>query len=181
MLEDAPITAGEIMTKDVAFVHPETPLKDAVKLMSQRQISGMPVLDDDGHVIGMFSEGDLVRWHEGLEEKYERWLDMLADGHTLAPTFLEAIRAAHYQVRSVMSHGATTVTEDTSARAIANMLYAKGINRVPVLRDGRLVGIVARSDLVRALAKKLDEPPPPSPEHISIDESLRRRRQEKAV
>ena len=105
----------------------------------------------------MLSEGDLVRWHEGYSERQARWLDMLADGFQLAPAFLEGIREQQRKVKSIMAHGVTTVTEATPARAVAHLMHTKNIKRVPVLRDGKLVGILARSDLVRALAQKLEE------------------------
>lgn len=155
MLDEALVTAGDLMTRDVAVVHPETSLLQAVRLMAQRRISGMPVVDDAGNIVGMLSEGDLVRWHEGHTEKQARWLDMLAEGTDLAPAFLEGIREQRHKVKAVMAHGAATVTEDTPARDIARLLCDKNIKRVPVVRDGKLVGIVARSDLVRALAERL--------------------------
>jgi signal-transduction protein with cAMP-binding, CBS, and nucleotidyltransferase domain len=104
---------------------------------------------------------------------------MLAEGYEIAREFLEGMRSELHKVRSVMTTGVTTVPEDMPAREIANLMHAKNIKRVPVVRDGKLVGIVARSDLVRALAARLSEkgpelPPPPS----SIDEALRRRREE---
>ena len=158
-MDEASFTAGDLMTRDVAVVHPETSLLEAVKQMAQRRISGMPVVDDAGAIIGILSEGDLVRWHEGYTERQTRWLDMLAEGSDLAPMFLEGIREQHRKVKSVMAPGALTVTEDTSAREVAHLMYTNKIKRVPVLRDGKLVGIVARSDLVRALAQKLGEKP----------------------
>jgi len=159
MLDEASFTAGDLMTRDVAVVHPEMSLLEAVKLMAQRRISGMPVVDDAGAIIGILSEGDLVRWHEGYTERQTRWLDMRAEGSGLAPMFLEGIREQHRKVKSVMAPGVLTVTEDTSAREVAHLMYTNKIKRVPVLRDGKLVGIVARSDLVRALAQKLGEKP----------------------
>ena len=179
MLDDAVFTAGDLMTRDVAVVHPETSLLDAVKLMAQRRISGMPVVDDVGTIVGMMSEGDLVRWHEGYTERQMRWLDMLAEGNELAPAFLEGIQEQHRKVKSVMAPGATTVTEEVPAREIAHLMYAKNIKRVPVVRDGKLVGIVARSDLVRALAQKLGEKTTAAaiePEPVNV--ALRRRREE---
>jgi CBS domain-containing protein len=173
MLDEAVYTAGDLMTRDVAAVHPETSLLDAVKLMAQRRISGMPVLDDGGNIVGIVSEGDLVRWHEGYTERQARWLDMLAEGFQLAPAFLEGIRDQHRRVKTVMSPGAVTVTEDMPAREVAHLMYQKNIKRVPVVRDGKLVGIVARSDLVRALAAKLEEAPQPPAEVKSLDEALR--------
>jgi CBS domain-containing protein len=181
MLDEAIFTAGDLMTRDVAVVHPETSLLEAVKVMAQRRISGLPVVDDAGAIVGMLSEGDLVRWHEGYTEKQARWLDMLAGGFDLAPDFLEGIREQHRKVKFVMSSGATTVTEETPARDIAHLMYANNIKRVPVVRVGKLVGIVARSDLVRALAQKLEEKPVLSAAPATtLDQALRRGRGESA-
>jgi CBS domain-containing protein len=178
MLDEAVFTAGDLMTRDVAVVHPETSLLDAVKLMAQRRISGMPVVDETGGVVGMLSEGDLVRWHEGHSDRQSRWLDMLAEGYDLAPDFVEGIKSQRRKVRSVMAKGAATVVEDTPARDVARLMCDRNIKRVPVMRDGKLVGIVARSDLVRALAQTLGEKAPPAMERETVDEALRRRRQE---
>lgn len=179
MLDEAIFTAGDLMTRDVAVVHPETSLLEAVKLMAQRHISGMPVVDSTGKIVGMMSEGDLVRWHEGYTERQARWLDMLADGFELAPAFLEGIQEQQRKVKSVMAPGATTVSEETPAREVASLMYAKNIKRVPVVRDGKLVGIVARSDLIRALAQKLDEKSAAATsEQETLNEALRRRREE---
>jgi CBS domain-containing protein len=179
MLDETVFTAGDLMTRDVAVVHPETSLLEAVKLMARRRISGMPVVDDAGTILGIISEGDLVRWHEGYSERQARWLDMLADGFELAPAFLEGIQEQRRKVKSVMSSGVTTVTEETLAREVARLMYTAGIKRVPVVRDGKLVGIVARSDLVRALALKLGEKPIAQPVELeTLDEALRRRRAE---
>jgi CBS domain-containing protein len=180
MLDEAVFTAGDLMTRDVAVVHPETSLLEAVKLMAQRRISGVPVVDSDGKVVGMLSEGDLVRWHEGYSERQARWLDMLAEGVQLAPAFLEGIRDQQRKVKSVMSPGALTVTEDALARDVAHLMYTKNIKRVPVLRDGALVGIVARSDLVRALAIKLSEAPAAVTTPPTLNEALRKGREHAA-
>jgi CBS domain-containing protein len=179
MLDEAAYTAADLMTRDVAVVHPDTSLLEAVKLMARRHISGMPVVDDAGAILGMISEGDLVRWHEGLTERQGHWLDMLADGFELAPAFLAGIQEQSRKIKTVMSAGATTVTENALARDIAHLMYTKGIKRVPVVRDGKLVGIVARSDLVRALAQKLDEKPArQNIELETLDEALRRGREQ---
>jgi CBS domain-containing protein len=178
MLDEAVFTAGDLMTRDVAVVHPETSLITAVKLLAQRKISGTPVVDDAGAVIGMLTEGDLIRWHEGYTEGQARWLDMLAEGTELAAEFVNRIQEEHRKVKSVMSRGVTAVTEDVPARDIARLMYEQNIKRVPVLRNGQLVGIIARSDLVRALAQRLEEEVPRRMELGSLDEALRRRREE---
>jgi CBS domain-containing protein len=181
MLDEAIFTAGDLMTRDVAVVHPGTSLLEAVKLMARRRISGMPVIDDIGNVVGMISEGDLVRWHEGYTERQARWLDMLAEGTELAPMFLAGIQEQHLKVKSVMSSGVTAVTEDTPAREVARLMYARNIKRVPVLRNGKLVGIVARSDPVRALAQKLGEKLEASDAPAAtLNEALRRKRRQTA-
>ena len=107
MLDEAVVTAGDLMTRDVAVVHPETSLLEAVKLMAQRRISGMPVVDDAGTIVGVISEGDLVRWHEGYSEKQARWLDMLAEGFHSAG-IVDGISEQNRKVKSVMSAGAVT-------------------------------------------------------------------------
>ena len=179
MLDETVLTAGDLMTRDVAVVRPETSLLEAVKLMAHHHISGVPVVDDAGTIVGMLSEGDLVRWHQGYTERQLRWLDMLAEGTELAPDFLVGIQEQHRKVKSVMSPGVTTVTEETRARDIARLMHAKNIKRVPVVREGQLVGIVARSDLVRALAQNLvEKPAPPTAiEPKTLDEALRARRE----
>jgi CBS domain-containing protein len=177
MLEEAIYTAGDLMTRDVAVVGPETSLFDAVKLMAQRRISGMPVVDASGSIVGMLSEGDLLRFRQGYTERQSHWLEMLAEGTNLAAEFLEGIHEQQHKVKSVMAKSVITVTEDTPAREIASLMYGKNIKRVPVVRDGKLAGIVARSDLVRALAQKLSETPGAGPSApASVDEALRRGR-----
>jgi CBS domain-containing protein len=109
----------------------------------------------------MLSEGDLVRWHEGYTQRQARWLNMLAEGTELAAAFVVEIQDQHRKVRSVMAPGAITVTEEVPARVVAHLMHEKNIKRVPVVRNGKLVGIIARSDLIRALAQKLGEKPAP--------------------
>ena len=158
MLDETVLTAADVMTRDVAVAKPGMSLLEAVKLMAHRHISGMPVVDQTGTIVGMLSEGDLMRWHEGFTERQARWLDMLAEGIDLAPAFLEGIREQNRKIHSIMSRGAIAVTPETPARAVARLMHAKNIKRVPVVSNGKLVGIIARSDLIRALAEKLAEP-----------------------
>ena len=97
MLDEAIFRAGDLMTRDVAVVHPDTSLLEAVKVMAHRRISGMPVVDNSGAIVGMISEGDLVRWHEGFTERQARWLDMLAEGFDLAGCLLGRYSATKSQ------------------------------------------------------------------------------------
>lgn len=181
MLEESGITAGELMTREVVTVSPDSSLVEAVQLMARHRISGLPVVDATGTIVGMLTEGDLLRWREGQSEKQARWLEMLAEGAHLAPDFLEGIQSQQLKVQAAMSPGVTTLSEDTPARAVADLMMRKRIKRVPVLRDGRLVGIVARSDLVRALAERLRQALRSTEKEVparSVDEALQRRREE---
>src|SRR5215471_1777767 len=178
MLDEAVFTAGDLMTRDVAIVRPDASLLDAVKLMAQRRVSGMPVVDSSGTIVGILSGSDLLRWHEGYTDRQAHWLEMLAEGQHLAPEFLRGIQEQNRKVNTVMTRGAVTVTEDTPAREIAQLMYAKQIRRVPVVRDGKLVGIVTRTDLVRALAQRLEEMSAEltGERGASVNEALRARR-----
>ena len=158
MFDESAYRARDLMTRDVAVVHPETPLRRVVQIMAERHISGVPVVDVKGALLGMLPEGDLIRWREGLPEQEEHWLEHLGQGFELAPAFVEALRAERHTVRHAMQHGeVVTIAEDMPARQIAHLMHSKGIKRVPVVKDGQLLGIVARSDLVRGLARWLDE------------------------
>ena len=148
------INASDVMTKNVLSVGPETPTRAVAKLLLENSISAVPVVDAAGAAIGMVSEGDLVqREIKRRSPSRDWWLEMLAEGDNLATEFLDYLRAADRPVREVMRTPVVTVGEDKPIQAIAEILQEHGIKRVPVLRDGRVVGIVSRADLVRALAQ----------------------------
>lgn len=155
MLEDSPLTAEDVMTRDVKVVHPDTPLLDAVLLMADHHVSGLVVVDTAQRPVGMLTEGDLLRWHGEFTERQSWWLDHLAEGTDLAPNFMDAIRSQQRQVRKLMTESPISVSPDTSTRDIARLFYERKIKRVPVVKDGKVVGLVSRADLLRALAKEL--------------------------
>ena len=157
MLETALETAADVMSRDVSVVGPATPLRRLLRVMAERRISGCPVVDDQGIIVGMVSEGDVIRWHDGFDSREESWLDALGEGLDHPPAFIDWLRSQRELVRSIMrTSDIITVTEDTPARDIEAIMTTRNIKRVPVVRDGRVVGIVARSDLVRLLARTLD-------------------------
>jgi CBS domain-containing protein len=149
------VKAREIMTGDVVSVRADTPTRQIARLLLDKRISAVPVVDDKGAPIGMVSEGDLIGRDEVAREgRRDWWLALLAEGEPLDPGFLASVHAAERVARDVMSGPVVTVREDTDAGEIARLLQSYRIKRVPVLRDDRIVGIVSRADLVRALAEQ---------------------------
>lgn len=148
-----PVTAGEIMTKDVLFVRPDMSTRVVAKLLLDKGISAAPVVEASGAVVGMVSEADLLgREIQGRTPNRMWWLEMLAEGEDLATEFLDYLKSNEPMVGDVMKKPVVTVTEDTRIEEIAALLERHRIKRVPVVREGRLVGIVARADLIRALS-----------------------------
>jgi CBS domain-containing protein len=157
MFDNSLVFAEDLMTRDVAVVHPETSLLAAVRVMAEKHVSGLPVVDAEGHPVGMLTEGDLLRWHGEFSERQQWWLDHLADGHDLAPSFLKVLKAERRKVSTIMAHEVATISPGTPARDIAKLFFEKKIKRAPVVQDGRIVGLVSRFDLIKALVKELAE------------------------
>jgi CBS domain-containing protein len=147
------VNAADIMTQPVVFVHADSPLADAVHLMLRHKISGLPVLDEHDKLAGMVTEGDLLRRMETDTEDRPSWMLAFLQPGRMAGNFA---RAHGRRVSEVMSPDVATVTETTSVRDVVALMQARGIHRVPVMRDGAIVGIVARADIVRALGSILD-------------------------
>jgi CBS domain-containing protein len=148
------------MTTSVVTVTPETPIRRIAELLIEHHISAVPVLDQSGAVIGMVSEGDLLR-SSGAERENRRewWLALLAEGEPLSEEFLTSIRNVQRTAREIMSTPVMTVSEDTDITEIGRLLTSLQIKRVPVVREGRLKGIVSRADLIKAIAKQQAERP----------------------
>jgi CBS domain-containing protein len=145
--------AMDIMTAEVITVAPTTSVQEVAKLLSERGISGVPVVDGDNQVVGIISEGDLLHRAETGTERVrdERrrswWLDSLASN--LARDY---VKAHARTAQDVMTREVVSVYETTPLTDVATLLETKRIKRVPVLRAGKLVGIVSRANLVRAVA-----------------------------
>jgi CBS domain-containing protein len=152
--------ARDVMTSAVVSVGPDTPTREVAKILRDNGISAVPVVDTGGTLSGMVSEGDLIGRDEPQSEaRRDWWLTLLAEGETtLNADFVASLRSSDRKARDVMAGPVVTVGEDTEIGEIARLLTAHRIKRVPVLRDGRIVGIVSRADLVRALAEEEPQP-----------------------
>jgi CBS domain-containing protein len=162
--------ASEIMTTNVVAARPDMLVRDAAKLLLDHGISAVPVIDDAGKLLGVVSEGDLIsRSAESNEKSRAWWLEMLADGFELAPRFVDYMRARGPRVADVMTRDIITVRAETPAETIARLIERHRIKRVLVVRDGKLIGIVSRADLVRMIAASV----PPEGEAITEEERQR--------
>ena len=149
--------AADVMTSQVITVGEDASVQDAAKLMAERGISAVPVVDRERRVVGMVSEGDLLhRAETGTEQRRSWWLEIVASTNQLAGEYVKSHSGG---VKDVMTRDVISVTEETAVADIAILLERNRIKRVPVLRAGKLVGIVSRANLVRALAMTINERP----------------------
>jgi CBS domain-containing protein len=143
--------ARDIMTQTVITVQPETPVREAARLFAENNISGAPVVDDEGRLLGIISEGDLLHRRETGTESRRRswWLDLFASNRDLASTY---IKENARLVKDVMTTDVISVAELTPINEVADLMERRRIKRVPVLYDGQLLGIISRANLVKAVA-----------------------------
>jgi CBS domain-containing protein len=150
--------AVDVMVHNPITIGPDENVGSAIKLLAEHDVSALPVVDDSGTVVGIISEADLVRREELATDKRRPWW---LEAFTPATALAEEFAKSHgRRVREVMSDRVVSAAEDTSLREIANLLERNRIKRVPILRDGKLVGIVSRSNLIQAVATQL-----PIPDH----------------
>ena len=162
--------AADVMTPDPVCVSPDASITDAVRLMLERKFSGLPVVDAGGSVVGIVTEGDLLRRTEtGTQRKRTRWIEFLMGPGRLAS---EYVQTSGRKVGDVMTAQVRTVTEDAPLEEIVHLMERHQINRVLVVRDGKLVGIVTRANLLHALATIAAETKPGPASDTSIRERL---------
>ena len=152
--------AHQIMTRNVITVTPETTVVDAANMMLNHHISGMPVVDEHGALAGIISEGDFIRRSEiGTQRKRGRWLKFLLGPGISASDF---VRAKGRKVGEVMTPNPLTVTEQTSLEDIVAVMEKNNVKRLPVMRDGRVCGLVSRANLLQAVAALARDVPDPT-------------------
>ncbi len=145
--------ARDLMTTDVVTVGPDTSAAEVAHTLMSHGISAVPVVDRDGSAIGMVSEGDLIgRSDAERDARRDWWLGLLAEGEEPTVESLRSRNLTARTARELMAAPVVTVTETTDSTDIARVLRTYRIKRVPVVRDGKIVGIVSRADLLRAFA-----------------------------
>ena len=164
--------AKDIMTTNVATVRPDTSVEAISKLMLARNVSGVPVVDDNGAIVGIVTEGDLMLRKEVSGDARPHtswWLRLISDSKTDAMAY---IKSHGSRADEVMTRDVTVVKEDTPVGDIARILAEKHIKRVPVMRDGKLVGIVSRINLLRGLASRDEGTATPTVDDRAIKDAI---------
>ncbi|HLY55040.1 MAG TPA: CBS domain-containing protein [Stellaceae bacterium] len=162
---------SEIMTTGVATVMPEASLGEAVKLMLDRRISGLPVVDGKGNIAGILTEGDLLRRAElGTERHRPRWIEFFSSTGKLAQDYVSSHAR---KVGEIMTPDVVTVADDAPIGEAVALMEKKRIKRIPVTSQGRLVGIVSRADLLHALASLTETTAPETAGDATIRNRIR--------
>jgi len=160
----------DVMTHDVVTVRPGTLIASAVALMVDGRISGLPVVDDDGDLVGIVTEGDLLRRVElGTARHRPVWLSFLRGLHREA---VEYVQAHTLRVADVMTPRPATVTPDATLDEVVTLMELRRVRRLPVVQMGRLVGIVSRGDLLRALGQAMATPPLGALDDAAIEQAI---------
>ena len=146
------LTAKSIMSAPVVTIRPATPVRDAVRVMLDRHISGLPVVDDEGRLVGIVTEADLLpkEAQPPVSEPLLGWF-----GRSL---WLERLVTVHQKlegrtVGEVMTHNVVTAEEETPVHVLASRMMRYAVNRLPIMRAGRVVGIVTRADVLKVFLR----------------------------
>jgi len=160
----------DIMTRRVVSVLPDDSVFDAARLMLEKKISGLPVVDDLGNLIGVVTEGDFMRRAEiGTKRQRPRWVEFFMGPGRLAD---EYVRFSGRKVSDVMTHDVHTVAPDTPLSDVVRLMERHNIKRVPVVDGTKLAGIITRANLLHAMASFVHEIAPARAEDIAIREQF---------
>jgi CBS domain-containing protein len=145
----------DLMTERVLSIGPEAPIKDVARILVEHRISGLPVCDVEGHVLGVVSEGDILyKEHDPAEGHRGGPLGWLLEETSIEGGVAKALAST---AGKAMTAPAITVAPYESVAEAARLMAERGVNRLPVVKDGKLIGIVTRADLVRAFTRSDEE------------------------
>ena len=148
------MNAADLMTRAPLTISRDAPIREAIRLMLDNRVSGLPVIGESGELVGIVTEGDLLHRSEtGTERRHWPWLDFLLGTGRLAD---EYVKTHGRRVAEIMTHDVVTVGGGAPLAEIVELMERRHIKRVPVVEQGNLVGIVSRADLMAALAQALD-------------------------
>jgi len=164
------MNAADVMTRNILSVAPDSTIDEAVRTMLDNRISGLPVIDEAGRLVGILTEGDLLRRGETATERHRpRWLEILMGPGRLAE---EYVRTHSRRIAEVMTRDPVSVAPDTPLKEIVGLMERHRIKRVPVLDGDAPVGILSRADLLRGIAGALEAYPAAA---AMSDEEIRER------
>jgi len=164
------MNAEHIMTREVISIDPDSTVLQAARLMLQHHISGLPVIDKNGNLVGVLSEGDFLRRSETRTERHRsRWLEFLMGPGRMAAEYAHSHGS---KVSEVMTTEVQTVDEVTPIEDIVELLERRRIKRVPVVCGGQVVGIVTRSNLMRAMVSLARKVPPSASDDATIRDCM---------
>ncbi len=154
-----PINASNIMNTPVISIEPDAPLIEAIKILEENNISGLPVVDAENKVIGIITGKDIVEYSYTLHVipliGSSGWVSPYTDVSEIATAKEGFEQLASVKIKDVMTKKVIKVKENTSVLEIANLMKKKKINRIPVVdEEGKLSGIIARADLLNCLAER---------------------------
>jgi CBS domain-containing protein len=166
------MNASDVMVTSVITVGPDASVQEVADLLLQHRISAVPVVAANGAILGIVSEGDLINRSESeTTHRKSWWLDALASNESLAA---EYVKTHSRQVSDVMTREVITAAPDTPVAELAALLERNRIKRVPIVEDGRIVGIVSRANLLQGLASLKDKGPQARPDDSALRELVTR-------
>jgi CBS domain-containing protein len=164
------MNAKDVMTREVISVAPDATVLQAARVMLQHRISGLPVIDSAGKLVGIVSEGDFLRRRETqTERRRSRWLEFLMGPGKMAAEYTQT---HGNKVSEVMTDEVQTVDENAALEEIVELMERRRIKRVPVVRDGKVTGIVTRSNLMHAMVSLARSAPKAAEDDATIREQL---------
>jgi CBS domain-containing protein len=164
----ANVRVEDFMTRQVVTITPDATFLAAAQLMLEHRVGGLPVVDASGRMIGVFSESDLLR-EEAKGDDCSPWLQMMIapDGRSAEPLRLDTRK-----VGDAMTREPITIASDASIDQACRMLHERRLRRLPVVEGGKLIGVISRADLVRAVAASAEKASPTLTSDVSVDSRL---------